>query len=157
MKSTTQRWLKYWAVGIAAVFAGGSTLFAIAAPSVPDPCKLVTAAEVEQIAGSLKGAPKAGDVASGDISCRFVPVKGPAWINISLHEGDLTYWRKRNGGTHPVALPELGQGAFVNADSDGLADLYVRRGDLTMRVTMPKGPQAIDTAKAIAKRALARP
>ncbi len=118
---------------------------------------MVTAAELEQITGSLKGAPKAGDIASGDVSCKYAPVKGPAWISISLHEGDLTYWRQRNGGPQPVALPELGRDAFVNPDSEGSADLYARKGNLTLRVSMPKGPQAVDTAKAIAKKALARP
>jgi hypothetical protein len=130
---------------------------ATAAPSIPDPCKLVTAAEVEQTVGSLKAAPKAGDMASGDVSCRYLPVKGPAWISLSLQEGELAYWKQRNGGPHPVSLPELGRDAFANADSEGSAELYVKKGNLTLRVSLPKGPQAIDTAKALARKALARP
>jgi len=157
MKSTTRQCSKYWLTGLLAVCAGGSAFVATAAPSIPDPCKVVSAAEIEQIAGPLKGAPKAGDIASGDVSCKFVPVKGPAWINISLHEGDLSYWKKRNGGSHPVALPELGQDAFANPDAEGVADLFARKGSLTMRVSLPKGTQSIDTAKAIAKKALSHP
>lgn len=157
MKSTAPWSSKFWTFGMAAVLAAGSPLVATAAPAIPDPCKLVTATEIEQIAGSLKRGPKAGDVASGDVSCTYAPAKGPAWISISLHEGDLAYWRRRNGGPHPVALPEFGQDAFVNPDAEGSADLYAKKGGLTLRVSMPKGPQAVDTAKAIARKALSRP
>jgi hypothetical protein len=56
-------------VGIAAIFAGGPAHVAYSAPAVPDSCKLITPVEVEQIAGTLKDAPKPGDVAAGDVSC----------------------------------------------------------------------------------------
>lgn len=127
-----------------------------AAPAVPDPCKLVTAAEIEQIAGPLKGPAKAGDVASGDVSCQYAPSKGPAWISVRLHDGDLSYWKRRNGGPNPVAVPDLGPDAFLNADFEGSTDVYAKKANLILRVSLPKGPRAVETAKAIAMKALAR-
>jgi len=125
-----------------------------AAPAVPDVCKLITTAELEQITGPLKGAPKPGG--PGEAACEYTPVKTPAWITIRLHDGELKYWRSRNGGKNPIALPELGNDAFVNPDFEGSTDLYAKKGSLILRVTMPKGPTAVDMVKAIARKALPR-
>lgn len=156
MKSSTWWMSKLLLCAVAAILGGGSTLVARAAPAIPDPCNLITATELEQIAGRLKGAPKPGDIASGEVSCEYAPVKAPTWISISLHDGDLSYWKKRNGGQNPVSLPEFGKDAFVNPDFEGSADLYAKKGGLILRVTMPKGPGAVDMAKAIARLALPR-
>lgn len=147
------RW-SLW-LGVAAIFAGGSGHLVEAAPAIPDPCKLITPLEVEQIAGPLKGAPKSGDIAAGDVSCEYKPAK-TAWISVRLHDGELNYWKTRNGGKNPVALPEFGKDAFVNPDFEGSADLYAKKGSLVLRVSAPKGPMAVDMIKAIAKKALAR-
>lgn len=151
MRSSTLLWC-----ALATILAGGAPLAAGAAPAIPDPCSLITAAELEPIAGRLKGPPKPGDIAGGEVSCEYAPVKAPTWINISLHDGDLAAWRKRNGGANPIALPEFGKDAFVNPDFEGSADLYAKKGSLILRVTLPKGPGAVEMAKAIAKRALPR-
>ncbi len=140
--------------GVAVFLAGGSTLSIQAAPAIPDPCKLITAAELQQIVGPLKGAPKPGG--PGEVACEYTPVKAPAWIRVSLADGELNYWKSRNGGKNPVSLPEFGSGAFVNPDFEGSADLYAKKGSLILRITLPKGPTAVDTAKTIAKKALPR-
>jgi hypothetical protein len=142
--------------GVAVLLTGGSTMAVKAAPPLPDTCKLITAAELEQIAGPLKGAPKPGDAASGDVSCEYKPAKTAAWISIRLHDGELSYWKSRNGGKNPIALPEFGKDAFVNPDFEGSADLYAKKGNLILRISMPKGPTAVDMVKAIAKKALPR-
>lgn len=137
------------------MFVAGASNFPMqAAPAIPDACKLVTAAELEQIAGPLKGSPKPGGL--GEAACEYAPAKAPAWIRISLADGELNYWKSRNGGKNPMLLPELGTGAFVNPDFEGSADLYAKKGNLILRITLPKGPSAVDTAKAIAKKALPR-
>ena len=156
MKSSTRGSPGLWLCTVAVVLGCGWTLATTAAPAVPDPCKLITTAELEQIAGRLEGKPKPGDIASGEVSCEFTPVKGPAWISIMLHDGDLAAWKRRNGGQNPVALPEFGKDAFVNPDFEGTVDLYTKKGNLILRVSMPKGPNAIDMAKAITKVALNR-
>ena len=156
MKSST-RWSTLWVCGVVATFSAGTRLVArAAAPAIPDPCKLITVAELEHIVGPLKGNPRPGNIKSGDISCEYASATGPAWISLSLHDGELTYWKNRNGGKTPVSLPELGKDAFVNTDFEGSADLYAKKGALILRVTMPKGPKAVDELNAIAKKALAR-
>ena len=112
------------------------------------------AAEIEQITGPLKGASKPGG--PGEVACEYAPAKAPAWIRVSLADGELNYWKSRNGGKNPVSLPEFGSGAFVNPDFEGSADLYAKKGSLILRITLPKGPNAVDTAKAIARKALPR-
>ena len=140
--------------GVALFLVGGSTLPIEAAPAIPDPCKLITPAELEQIVGPLKGTPKPGG--PGEVACEYTPAKAPAWIRVSLADGELNYWKSRNGGKNPVSLPEFGSGAFVNPDFEGSADLYSKKGSLILRISLPKGPNAVNTAKAIARKALPR-
>jgi hypothetical protein len=83
------------------------------ATAVPNPCGLVTAAEMQVIVGKLSGMPKATDPASGEVTCTFEPVNGRSFIDVSLHDGDLKAWKARNGGKTPVSLPELGAGRDV--------------------------------------------
>jgi hypothetical protein len=159
MQPSNRRSLLPLSAGVPVLLAAISLCLAgsaCAAPAVPDPCKLITVAEIEQILGPLKGAPEGTDPKSGEISCGYVPSKGPSFVDIALHDGDLAAWKKRNGGKNPVALPEFGNDAFVNPDSNDWADLYAKKGSVVLRVTMPKGPQSIEAVKAIARKALAR-
>ena len=55
-----------------------------------------------------------------------------------------------------MSVPELGKDAFANLDSEGSTDLFAKKGAFVLRVSLPKGPRALDMAKAIAKAALAR-
>jgi hypothetical protein len=139
-----------------AVLAGGALLFVQAEAALPDPCSLVTAAEMQAIVGKLSGTPKATDPASGEVTCSFEPVSGPSFIDVSLHDGDLKAWKARNGGKTPVSLPELGADAFANPSDNDWVDLYAKKGAVIVRVTMPTGPKSMDMAKAIAKTALSR-
>jgi hypothetical protein len=155
MQIFNARVLSQMSFSAAAVLLAGVSMRPIeAAPAIPDACKLITTAELEQIAGPLKGTPKPGG--PGEVACEYTPVKGPAWIRVSLADGELNYWKSRNGGKNPVSLPEFGSGAFVNPDFEGSADLYAKKGSFILRVSLPKGPAAVDTAKAIAKKALPR-
>jgi hypothetical protein len=153
----SSHWSSRWAwCGLTVLLAAGSPFVARAAQPMPDPCKLVTVAEMQQIVGPLSGPPKATDPKSGEITCTYSPAKGPSFVDISLHDGDLAAWRKRNGGKNPVALPEFGTDAFVNPDFQDSADLYASKGNLILRVSLPRGPQAVEAVKAIARKALPR-
>jgi hypothetical protein len=154
MQERNQRLRAMYLSGVAVLLSGGSALPMQAAPAIPDPCKLITTAELEQITGPLRGAPKPGG--PGEVSCEYTPAKAPAWIRVGLADGELNYWKSRNGGKNPVSLPGFGSGAFVNPDFEGSADLYAKKGSLILRISLPKGPTAVDTAKAIAKKALPR-
>ncbi len=142
-------------VARAAVLIGLVPFGASVAAAPPDPCTLITAAELQQIAGAVKGNPNRSGGA-GAVSCEFTLAKADAWVEISLHDGELAYWKKRNGGKAPLALPEFGSEAFVNPDFEGSADLYAKKDKLVLRVSMPKGPGSVETVKAIARKAMAR-
>src|SRR3569623_736946 len=128
---------RFWLCGVAALLSAGSTL-GIRAAGLPDPCNLITAAELEQVAGPLSGRPKPGG--PGELACEYTPAKAARWIRISLHDGELSYWKGRYGGKNPVLVPEFGSGAFVNPDFEGSTELYAKKGNLILRVSMPKGP-----------------
>lgn len=155
MKSSALRSLNRF-LRTTAVLAGGALLSVQAVAAVPNPCSLVTAAEMEAIVGKLSGAPRATDPASGEVTCTFEPVNGPSFIDVSLHDGDLKAWKARNGGKAPVPVPELGVDAFANPNTNDWVDLYAKKGALIVRVTLPTGPNALNMAKAIAKKALSR-
>ena len=156
MKSSVRSSRAILSCAAAVALAVHPALVATAASTIPDPCKLVTVAEIQQIVGPLSEAPRAIDPKSGEITCTYSPAKGPSYVDVSLHDGDLAAWKKRNGGKNPVALPEFGSDAFVNPDSEDSADLYAKKGSLILRVTMPKGPQSVEAVKAIARKALPR-
>jgi hypothetical protein len=155
MRTRIWRW-PFLLVCAAVGMVGGAVPEAYAIRTAPDPCKLITMAELQAIVGALQGAPKPGDIASGDVSCEYTPVKGPRWIDIRLHDGDLVSWRRRQGGPSPVMLPEFGKDAFANADDSGSADVFAQKGGVILRVSLPMGPQAVETAKAITRKALLR-
>ena len=143
--------------GLAAMLACSTVPVAhAAAPPVPDPCALVTVAEIQQIAGPLAGTPRATDPSSGEISCTYEPAQGPSYIDVRLHDGELSAWKARTGGKSPVSLPELGKDSFVNPDADGYTELFASKGALILNVSLPAGPTSVAMARAIAKKALTR-
>ena len=156
MKSFPALSVRPFGLALLGAAAVGAMVVTRAAAATPDPCKLITVAELEQIVGPLKGAPQIGDVKAGDLSCSYTPSKGPAWIEVRLHDGELSAWRSRNGGKSAISVPELGKDAFATPDAEGSADVYAKKGTLILRVSMPKGVSAVDTLKAIAAKALMR-
>ena len=136
------------------ILAIGASLSASAAS--PNPCKLVTVPEMQQIVGPLSAAPTATDPSTGEITCTFHPSKGLNFVDISLHDGDLSAWKRRNGGKNPEMTPEFGTGSFVTQDFEGFAELYAKKGALVLRVSVPKGAQSVEIVKAIARKTLPR-
>jgi hypothetical protein len=141
---------------VAAILAGGSSLAARADAATPDPCKLITVTEMQQIVGPLDGTPKRTNPSYGEVNCSYTPAKGPSFIDISLVEGDLADLRRRAAHKNAISLPDFGKDAFVNPNFHDFADMYAKKGNLILRVTLPMGPTAVDTAQAIAKKALTR-
>ena len=76
---------------------------------------------------------------------------------INLHEGNFDLMRKSIGGKSSVPVPDVAKDAFLNENyEDFSAELLAKKGDLALRVSMPKGPLAADKIKAIAKKAFPR-
>jgi hypothetical protein len=136
-----------------AILASSTVLVANAASPLPDPCKLVTVAEMEKIVGPLAEAPRATDEKT---TCSYAPAKGLSFVDVSLHEGDLAAMRRSDSQKNAVPLPDFGKDAFVNPNFHDYADLYAKKGNLIVRVTVPMGPTSVDMVKAIARKALAR-
>ena len=44
----------------------------------------------------------------------------------------------------------------MTPDFENFAELYAKKGALVLRVSVPKGPQAIEVVKAVARKALPR-
>lgn len=152
MKSSTLRWSSILPC-VTAILASGTVFVANAATPLPNPCKLVTVAEMEQIVGPLEEAPRVTDEES---TCSYAPAKGLRFVDVSLHEGDLGAMRRSDSQKNAVSLPDFGKDAFVNPNFHEYADLYAKKGNLIVRVTVPMGPNSVETVKAIARKALAR-
>jgi len=139
------------------VLTAASAMVTNALAAAPDPCKLITLAEIEQIVGPLTEAPRATDPESGENTCTFSPATGPSFVDVSLEENaDLAAWKLRQDGENIVDLTEFGDGAFANSDFHDFAEVYVQKGSLILRVSVPKGPEAVETVKAITRKALPR-
>lgn len=138
------------------ILASGARFSASAAAPPPNPCKLVTVLEMQQIVGPLNAAPRATDPSTGEITCTFHPSNGLDFVDISLHDGDLTAWKRRNGGKNPEMTPEFGTGSFVTADFEGFTELYAKKGAYVLRVSVPKGTQSVEIVKAVARKTLPR-
>jgi len=125
--------------------------------SIPDPCKLITLAELEEIVGKISKGPTPADPSSGEVSCEYTVAKDSSWFMIDLHEGNFDDMRKRFGGKSPASVPEVAKDAFLNEQyADFSAELFAKKGDLALRVSMPKGPSAAAKIKAVAKKAFPR-
>jgi hypothetical protein len=132
-----------------------------AAPTLPNPCTLITVPELEQIVGEIKGSPKPSSDSPGEVACEYTLAKDSSWIQVGLFPGDESDFernRKSFGGKGYAAAPDLGKDAFVNsAYMDFSAELFVKKGSVVLRVSMPtKAPSAVDKIKAIARVALPR-
>ncbi len=141
---------------IATILAGSSTIAVAADFAIPDPCSLITVEEMQQIVGPLDGAPEASDPKSGIISCSYIPKDGPSFVEISFHEGDLAVLRKSASNKDAASLPEFGKDAFVTPNAYEYTDLYAKKGNLILQVSLPMGPDAVATVKAIAAKAFGR-
>ena len=107
--------------------------------------------------GHWPAPPKLTDPASGEITRTYTPAKGPSFIDIGLHEGDLAVVRgSATYKNNAVSLPEFGKDAFVNPNTHDFAVLFAKKGNLIVDVSLPTGPAAVDTAKTIARKALVR-
>ena len=138
------------------VFAGGALLFVQAEAAVPNPCSLVTAAEMQAIVGKLSGTPRATDPASerspvpSNPSTARASSTFPCTTGTSRHGRPVTAARRRCHCRNlaPMLSP-------IRATNDWV-DLYAKKGAVILRVTLPTGPKSMDMAKAIAKKALSR-
>ena len=123
-------------------------------PPALDPCTLVTQAEAEQVIGKLKSAPK-GSTVERVKTCEYAGANGEALELWVFPESGLERARATHKDLTPIA--DLGQPAFFRRNPDiGWVEIYTRKGQVTLEVTMKAATGADEKVKALAKKAIAR-
>jgi hypothetical protein len=134
------------------------TLFAAAAPLVfageeaPDPCSLLTPAQLESTFGKLKGTGKADVGLQKEKECHFQNEEGNSLV-LRIYSADRWGLAKGiNSESNPVSLPNLGEEAFlVKKGTD--KEIYIRKKAWILEID---GSADSEKLKAVAVLAAAR-
>jgi hypothetical protein len=123
-------------------------------PSV-DPCTLLTKAEVEHIIGKVKGTPASGQEERAAY-CVYQFANGMDALELWVFPASGLERAKESIKTRSPVIG-LGQEAFITRNEDiPYIDLFLRKGNVTLEVTMKESPGDEEKVKAIAKKALSR-
>jgi hypothetical protein len=124
------------------------------APAV-DPCTLISQADVEQVIGKLKGPP----TSRREEQARF------CMYEFANEKDALELWvfpasgleRARKLHKDLLPVPGLGRDAFMRRNT-GLQylELFVKKGNVTLEVTMKEAPGDEEKVQTLAKKALTR-
>jgi len=126
----------------------------LAAP--PEPCSLLTAAEVEEVVGKLKGVPKANkEGAAGWCNYEFANGKDAFEVWVFPADG---IDRARKQAKKPVPVTGLGDDAFMNRGMHGLdyVDLFIKKGAVTIKLSQHETAGDEEKLKQLAQKALDR-
>ncbi|MEP6709674.1 MAG: hypothetical protein ABJB32_06030 [Verrucomicrobiota bacterium] len=106
--------------------------------SEPNPCALMTKAEVATIFGELKGEPKPDTGVLEEKQCGYENVKG-SWLKLSVYPSDRWGMRKFTvSEMNPETISGLGEEAFrVKRGIE--AEVYVRKGEWILEVRSSSG------------------
>jgi hypothetical protein len=138
------------------VFSLSVGVAALATPPEVDPCKLVTTTEVDQVISKLKGAPKFDK--EGDAAwCSYEFANGKDAFEVWVFPADGIE-RGRKQAKKPVAVKGLGDDAFLNRGMHGLdyVDLFIKKGAVTVKLSLKESAGDEDKVKALAQKSLAR-
>lgn len=134
------------------------TVLLMAMPSLaaPEPCSLLTEAEVEQVVGKLKGVPKA-DTEGATSWCNYEFANGKDAMEIWVFPAEAIQ-RGRKVSKQPVAVKGLGDDAFMDRGMHGLdyTNLFVRKGSTTVKLSIQQTSGDEEKLKALARKALPR-
>lgn len=131
----------------------------IARPSLagpPDPCSLLTTAEVEQVVGKLKG-PPTSDKEGAASWCNYEFANGKDAMEVWVFPSEAI-GRGRTISKNPVTVKGLGDEAFMDRGMHGLTyvNLYVKKGGTTINVSIQETAGDEEKVKALAQKALRR-
>ena len=126
----------------------------LAAP--PDPCSLLTAAEVEQVVGKLKGTPKT-DKEGAASWCNYEFSNGKDAFEVWVFPADGID-RARKQAKKQTAVKGLGDEAFLTRGMFGLdyVDLYIKKGGTTVKLSLKETAGDEDKLKKLAQKAVGR-
>ncbi len=135
----------------------GSAL--IAQPSLagpPDPCSLLTTAEVEQVVGKLKSVPSSETLGHG-VRCGYDFANEQNEFEIWTSEASWSNALHKDA-KQPVMVSGLGDEAFMDrgkVDPESV-DLYIRKGATLIVLMTRKSPGDEEKLKTLGKKAVGR-
>lgn len=135
----------------------GSAL--IAQPSLagpPDPCSLLTTAEVEQVVGKLKRVPSSETLGHG-VRCGYDFADEQNEFEIWTSEASWSNALHKDA-KQPVMVSGLGDEAFMDrgkVDPESV-DLYIRKGATLIVLMTRKSPGDEEKLKTLGKKAVGR-
>jgi hypothetical protein len=123
-------------------------------PPAADPCVLVSRADVEQIVGPLKSAPKTYVIERAK-NCSYELVNQADELDVWIYPA-TGLDRARNSHKDFTPLTDLGEPGFYGRRPDlGWLEIYTRKGGVTLGV-MLRAPGDLEKAKALTRKALAK-
>lgn len=122
----------------------------------PEPCSLLTIAEVEQVIGKLKGTPKA-DKEGNAAWCNYEFANGTDAFEIWVFPADGID-RARKQAKKPVPVKGLGDDSFMNRGMHGLdyVDLFIKKGAVTVKLSLHETGGDEEKLKTLASKAVGR-
>lgn len=134
----------------------GVSLPSGAAPPGLDPCTLLTTAEVEQVIGKLKGAPKGNTLADAK-SCTYEFTNGRDEFEIWIGPGDA-FARMRKDAKKPVPVGGFGEEAFMDRGrlDLGSLELTMRKGTVLAQLSIREGAGDEAKLRSLAQKAVGR-
>lgn len=149
----------HWRVGMLFAVSAVALHSLLAMPTLaapPEPCSLLTTAEVEQVVGKLKAAPTTDK--EGDASwCNYEFASGKDALEVWVFPSEAI-GRGRKISKNPMTVKGLGDDAFMDRGMHGLkyVNLYIKKGDTTINLSIQETAGDEDKVKALAQKALRR-
>ncbi len=140
---------------VAAIFLICASAGAIA-DAAPEPCSVLTTAEIEHVVGKLKGAPKA-DQEGRAAWCNYEFANGKDAMEVWVFPDDVID-RARKHAKKSVTVKGLGDDALMDHGAHGLdyVDLYIKKGGTTVKIAIKETAGYEDKVKALAQKAVGR-
>ena len=111
----------------------GCSAASLFAAEPPDPCALLTSAQLESTFGKLKSPPKPDVGVQKEKECHYENADGNSLV-LRIYSADRWGMQKGiNSENNPTALPSLGSESFlVKKGTD--KEIYIRKGDLILEI-----------------------
>lgn len=145
-----------WIISVLATVAACMTFSSISLAESPAPCSLLTIAEVEQVVGTLKGAPTA-DKEGAASWCNYEFANGKDALEVWVFPAEAI-GRGRKVSKNPVTVKGFGDDAFMDRGMHGLnyVNLFVKKGGTTVKLALKESAGDENKLKALAQKALGR-
>lgn len=117
------------------------------ATQAPDPCALLSQAELVAVMGEIKGEPASKDGLRGK-KCSYNNMKG-AWVSIEIYSAEAHWDLMKNLALDVQEVKGLGDDAF-SAKRGETRQVYVKKGTFMIEVDSSAGMEAAQKAAAAA-------